>query len=372
MSAPSFRVREAREEARVPRGWPRLRQVARHLVWLLAAAGAPLTAQVPHDPVRGAPPSAPSRVVQSADGRVIRAGGGREDPVPNAWVVLHRLGSDAAGPLDSVRTTADGRYRFRYHRTGDPSALYFASTTYGGIAYFAPPFRAPSVTGDDATIAVFDTTSVAVPMRVEGRHFVVSQAHDGTREVLEVFELANDATFTVVANGARPVWTVPVPEGATQFVPGDGESARGAIELRDGRAQLFAPVPPGLKQVSFRYQLPVRRFPVEIELGTATSVLEVLVEEPRAQVTGATLKEVATGEADGRKFRRFLAQDVPKGARFTVNPGPLPVRRGWVIGGALALLALALGGALRRALHHPKARDAGDAVDAVDAAPAAR
>ena len=303
-------------------------------------------------------------------GRVIRAGGGAEDPVPNAWVVLHRLGNDGAGPLDSARTAADGAYAFRYRRTGDPGALYFASTTYGGIAYFAPPFRAASVRGDDATITVFDTTGVAVPMRVEGRHFVVSQAHDGTREVLEVYELANDATYTVVANGTRPVWSAPVPRGATQFVPGDGESARGAIELRDGRAELFAPVAPGLKQVSFRYQLPAREFPVTIELPVATSVLEVLVEEAGAKVSGAKLKEVATGEAEGRTFRRFLAQDVPKGERFVVDPGSAPVRRGWLIGGALALVALVLAGTLRRAMRRPAPAaatpSAGAAVDAGD------
>ncbi|HEY0996503.1 MAG TPA: hypothetical protein VGD77_10980 [Gemmatimonadaceae bacterium] len=333
-----------------------------------AVRTAPLSAQAPHDAARPVPPpSTPAAgPPQSVTGRVIRAGGGAEDPVPSAWVVLHRLGNDGAGPLDSVRTGTDGGYRFRYHRTGDPDALYFASTTYGGIAYFASPFRAAAVSGDDATITVFDTTSVPVPMRVEGRHFVVSQAHDGTREVLEVYELANDATYTVVAKGTRPVWSAAVPDGATQFVPGDGESARGAIELREGRAELFAPVAPGLKQVSFRYQLPVGRFPVTVDLPAATSVLEVLVEEPRARVGGAKLREVETGQAEGRTFRRFLAQDVAKGDRFTVDPGRPPVRRAWMIGGALALVALALGGALRHAMRRapvpaptPMAVDAG-------------
>ncbi len=338
----------------------------------LALFAPPAIAQAPHDAARRAPQPPAASSMQSVEGRVIRAGGGAEDPVTNAWVVLHRLGADGAGPLDSVRTGTDGRYRLRYRRTGDPGALYFASTTYGGIAYFAPPFRAASVTGDDAGIVVFDTTSAAVPMRVEGRHFVVSQAHDGTREVVEVYELANDAAYTVVANGTRAVWSAAVPDGATQFVPGDGESARGALELRDGRAQLFAPVAPGLKQVSFRYQLPVRRFPVEIELAVPASVLEVLVEEPQARVTGATLKEVATGEAEGRTFRRFLAQDVAKGARFTVNPGPPPVRRGLVIGGTLALVALTLGGALRRAARRARAHRGVAAPAAVDAAPESR
>lgn len=339
------------------------RPFARMLAGCLTVVAGALSAQAPHDALRKAPATPPAAEA-SAAGRVIRAGGGAEDPVPHAWVVLHRLGSDGAGPLDSVRTGADGRYRFQYRRVGDQTALYVASTTYGGIAYFAPPFRAATVTGDDATITVFDTTSAAVPMRVEGRHFVVSQAHDGTREVLEVYELANDATYTVIAHGTRPVWSAAVPEGATRFVPGEGESARGAIELRDGRAELFAPVAPGLKQVSFRYQLPVRDFPLTVGLPTATSVLEVLVEEPRARVSGAKLKEVAPGEAEGRRFRRFLAQDVPKGERFRVDPGQAPVSRAWLIGGTLALVALALGGALRHALRRSRTPVGVDAAHA--------
>ena len=45
------------------------------------------------------------------------------DPVPAAWVVLHRVGPDRAGPLDSVRSDSRGRYAFRYTRTGSEDAI---------------------------------------------------------------------------------------------------------------------------------------------------------------------------------------------------------------------------------------------------------
>src|SRR5688572_27594903 len=81
----------------------------------------------------------PARI---AEGQVLRAvEGGDAVAVTGQWVVLHRVGADRAGPLDSARTGAGGRFRFRYAATGAPDALYFVSATYGGIAYFSPPLR---------------------------------------------------------------------------------------------------------------------------------------------------------------------------------------------------------------------------------------
>ena len=60
-------------------------------------------------------------------------------PAVGAWVTLHRVGRDSAGPLDSLRTGAQGRYTFRYRRAADDSAVYFVSARWAGITYFSPP-----------------------------------------------------------------------------------------------------------------------------------------------------------------------------------------------------------------------------------------
>ena len=94
------------------------------------------------------------------------------DAISGAWVVLHRVGPDRAGPLDSTRSDARGRYSFKYDRTGSEDAIYFVSATHDGIAYFTPPLTAGRVTGDDAEIIVFDTTSGHVPFTIRGHHIV--------------------------------------------------------------------------------------------------------------------------------------------------------------------------------------------------------
>jgi hypothetical protein len=65
---------------------------------------------------------------------VLRPGGTAGVPIAGAWVTLHRVGKDKAGPIDSMRTDALGRYRFRY-QGGDTLSIYFVSSSFGGIAH---------------------------------------------------------------------------------------------------------------------------------------------------------------------------------------------------------------------------------------------
>ena len=68
----------------------------------------------------------PSRV----SGRVVHPGGDSVVAVPGAWVTLHRVGPDRAGPLDSVRTDRTGHFSFTYRRDGTSEAIYFASSSF--------------------------------------------------------------------------------------------------------------------------------------------------------------------------------------------------------------------------------------------------
>ena len=168
------------------------------LVLLLArAAGAqeldqPDTTQVPQGP-------------QHVAGQVVRPGKDKMVPVPTVWVTLHRVGTDHAAPLDSIRADNAGHYAFDFRRTGEPGAIYFVSASYGGVAYFTPPLQKSTVTGGDAEIAVFDTTSGPVPIGIRGHHVVVSAVDvNAQRSITEVFELANDSSVTrvpVAGNG---------------------------------------------------------------------------------------------------------------------------------------------------------------------------
>jgi hypothetical protein len=313
-----------------------------------ATGGSPRPAAAPG-------PSAPTvpRLVgpRHVDGRVIRSTAQAALPVADVWVTLHRVGPDRQAPMDSTRTDASGHYRFTYTPFGSDDAIYFVSSTYAGIAYFSQPLKGLTVSGPDAEVTVFDTTSHAVPMTVRGRHLIVSApGSDGTRDVVEVFEISNDTSVTVVAPGAagdRPTWSAPLPTGAERFRAGQGDVPADAIAQVGERAEVFAPFAPGVKQLSYSYSMPRSAFPLAIRSERAASVLEVVIEEPLATVTATGLSETNPVAIDGRTFRRFLGQDVPAGATIRIGvPGlPTDVRSIY-----LAIVVTVVGAAMTLAL----------------------
>ena len=273
-------------------------------------------------------------------------------PVPRIMVTLHRVGSDRAAPLDSVRADGTGHYAFTYRRTGDESAIYFASAMYGGIAYFTPPLSDTVVKGENAEIAVFDTSSAGIPIGVRGHHVVVSAVDaNARRSVTEVYELANDSTVTRIASGARgtaPVWTARVPAQATDFRVSQGDIPAAAVSFREARVSVFAPIAPGLAQLAFSYNLPASSFPLSVPIQQPTQIFEVLVEDVKGSVRGAKLKEKNPVVLERRSFRRFLADDVPVNAVSVIDLPPAP--KPTVDRRYLVVLTLIIGGAMIAAL----------------------
>lgn len=296
--------------------------------------------------------------------------GRRSGPVPVAgtWVVVHRIGPDRSGPLDSARTSRSGDYSIRYRASGDAAAMYIAVASYSGIAYITAPLRLPRVTGDDAQLIVYDTTSPPYPIRVAGRHFVLtSPGEDGSRRVVEVYELMNDSTLTVVASETKPVWHTTLPAGwkGFQLNPG-GDITPGTVKQIAGGLDVVAPISPGIRQLSFSYALPPSAFPLALPLMDSVGVFEVLVQEPDAMVDGAGLSEVAPVTQQGQTFRRLLAQDARRNAVVTLT---MPAHVGSFAKQSVTVVASVIAGAMVLALafilgRRPRAaRAASAAVD---------
>jgi hypothetical protein len=303
-------------------------------------------------------------------GRVVIPSPQKEIPVPGIFVTVHRVGSDSAGPLDSARTDARGRYTVHYTRFGSEDALYFAAAVYRGIAYFTSPLRGGRTEGDDAEITVFDTTSHPVTLTIQGHHIVVSAPDaSGAREVVEVYELSNDTTATLVSRDSlTPIWSAPLPADATDFSAGQGDVAASALTRRGNRVELFAPFGPGVKQLSFSYALRSGAFPLHITLERQTSVLEVLLEEQAAQARASSLRAQGSVSTQGRTFKRFLAQGAPAGETIRIDvPTTAGATRVNVLIALAVVIVLAMSAALWRALSRRAPADrvpTGASVDA--------
>jgi hypothetical protein len=320
-----------------------IRKLARLFACLALAAAAPLPAQnVPRPPAAPAPPS-------RVEGRVVRPAITGETPVPDVLVTIHRVGADSSGPIDSVRTDARGAYRFVYRRWGNPNAIYFVSAVYRGIAYFSSPMRAAVVQGDEAEIMVFDTTTSPVRFTVQGHHYVIGGPRPtGVRDIVEVYEISNDTVVTALGRDSlSAVWSAPLPRGFTDFTPASGDVAASSLRARDGRVELTAPFAPGVKQLSFTYRLDADAFPLEITLDRPNALLEVLLEEPLAQVRSASLRSQGTATTEGRTFKRFLAQNAPAGERVRIEvPSDAAATRSIVIVALSVAVMLAMISAL--------------------------
>lgn len=287
------------------------------------------------------------------EGKVLRpAETGAPRPVGGQWVVLHRVGSDAAGPVDSVRSAANGDFRFRYRASGSPDALYFVSAMYGGIAYFSPPLRAAAVRGGDADITVYDTTRDTSALRVQGRHIVVSQLRGPRREIAEVFEIENTGASTIVASDSAPVWSTALPDEADSAAIAPGDVSASAVRFTKGRAEIFAPLSPGVRQFVITYTLANDAFPVSFPVQRPTPLLEVLLEDPLGSAGGVPLREMDAVTIEGKSFRRLLAQDVGANAVVRIAMPAPPGSNRKLIGGVIvfvaALMLLGLGAWMTR------------------------
>ncbi|MFL5619016.1 MAG: hypothetical protein ACJ79A_11585 [Gemmatimonadaceae bacterium] len=310
---------------------------------LALAAVAPLHAQ---EAARApAVPSPPSIV----EGRVMRPAITGEVPVPGIVVTIHRVGADSSGAIDSMRTDARGAYRFAYRRWGNSDAIYFVAAVYQGIAYFSSPMRAAIVRGDEAEIVVFDTTTSPVRFTVQGHHYVVGAARPtGLRDIVEVYEISNDTVVTMVGRDSlSAVWSAPLLRGATNFTPSNSDVSASSIRARDGRVELSAPFAPGVKQLTWTYTLDANAFPLDITLDRPNALLEVLVEEPGAQVRATSLRSQGTATTEGRTFKRFVAQNAPEGEHIRIEvPSTAAAARSTVVIALLVVAAIAMIAAL--------------------------
>lgn len=299
------------------------------------------------------PGSAQEQRVEGRVRRPLERGGDSTGmgPAAGVWVTLHRVGKDSAGPVDSVRSDASGRYRMRWTPFGASDAVYFASVRWGGIAYFTAPLRSAVAQGEEAEITVFDSTSRTFPLSVKGRHLIVGQLDStNARTVIEVFELSNDSVQTLVAreDGTTvPTWSTAVPQAAQDVRLTPGEIAADAFVHTTGQVSVTAPFAPGLKQIAFSYRLPAASFPINVVALAGAAVFEILLEEPQGTVRGEGVTPVAAVTIEQRRFARFLAQDVRPGATITVelplarSPGrTLYIASVFVALGLIALLVL--------------------------------
>ncbi len=286
--------------------------------------------------------------------------------------MLHRVSVDSAGPVDSLSTDGDGRYRFHVPAP-DTAANYLVSVRYRGIAYFTEPFPGDSIGPiAPAAVAVYDTASGEPRIDLAQRHLVVRRPEeDGSRRIIELLVLANRGQLTRVApDSAAPVWTGAIPGEAVQFEVGQSEVNEAAVTRRGDSTAVTAPLPPGERQILVSYVLPASVGDFRVPVDQPIERLNVMVEDTTARVEGPGITLRGDESLDEMVFRRFAADSLAPGTTIWVRFSTPPVSLGdlwWVV---VVLAVTAMGAALyrwwRRA-GEPLAVPAGDDPDVLAA-----
>ncbi|HEX6645388.1 MAG TPA: hypothetical protein VF037_11975 [Gemmatimonadales bacterium] len=328
-----------------------------------ALAAALLAAARPAGAQDAAPPAAGAQVVA---GTVLRITARDTVPAAGATVVLHRIGRDRQGPLDSTVTDPGGRFRFRY--PADSASLHILTSRHHGIQYFSEPVHSASGRPDTTLVLAVHDTSSRQPVSLAARHIVLSApAQDGTRNVVELVAVTNAGPLTRVPDGpAGAAWTWPVPAGAVALAVAEGELPEGAVTLEGDRIAVRAPLPPGLREITVEYVLPPGIAEARFPFDSGAASVNLLVEEADADVTAPGLAPAdSVTVIEARSFRRWTGAVAPGGV--LVARVPVPGRWGRVAVVVLVVLvafvlAWVTMRVLRRPLSAPVAAGSPDAI----------
>lgn len=274
---------------------------------------------------------------------MVRLAGGDTALVPGAEVVLHRVAASGQGPLDSVRVSPEGRFRFRF--TTDTSSLYLLSVRHHGITYFSSPVaREPATRVDDILLIVADTSSAA-PVVLAARSLVVSPPEpSGARSVVEVVEIANRGQQTRVAADSVPTLAVPLAEGGSSFLVQDTDLSPDAVRIRNDTLLVFAPLPPGARMIILQYAMApgVRR--LALRPGPPVDTVQVML-PPGGLELRSTLAPVGEQEIDGSPYLRWMGPWAGDSAVVILATG-VTFRQETALGVLVGALALGLAGLL--------------------------
>ncbi|HKJ01285.1 MAG TPA: hypothetical protein VJ997_02485 [Longimicrobiales bacterium] len=232
-------------------------------------------------------------------------------------VVLHRVSSETQGEVDSVAVGLDGTFSVRLPAVPDParSEVYFASVRHAGILYFGQPINLPVQLDSVYEIHAYDTAMVApqgqiVP--VAAREIFLQANDDQQWDAVDLFQLRNDGTRTLVAREGGIVWSYPLPDGARDGTVSDMGLGAGAAEVREGRLIVTSPLPPGERMYVVRYVLDDPY--VSVPLPEPTEALEILVREPAPPMKASGLQPMDPVEMEpGSAYLRFAAADLTSG-----------------------------------------------------------
>ena len=247
-------------------------------------------------------------------------------PLRGTWAILHRVTRESGGPIDSVRTDATGRYRLQLPRpraAADSGAQYVVSVWRDSLAYFSLPLNVQGRTAVRVEdIVVYEATKGTPPIQLARRLVTIGlPGADGTREVLEILELANAGLSTRITDDTLvPTWSGAIPPSAMQFQAGQGDISPEAMKRVGDQVFVLGPIPPGQpKQLSYGYMLPAGGGRLAIPIDQPTRDVNLLIEDTLAGVEAPGVESLGVQQVEQRRFAAYRAGPLAPDDRVTIG-----------------------------------------------------
>ena len=258
-----------------------------------------------------------------------------EDPARAAGVeiLLYALPAGGAPGIRRAQSGPDGGFAFE-GISNDPQTAYLIGARYQDVPF--PGARVGFAAGET------EKTGVEIPIgevSADASSVVVSEAElrlvprGGQLAVLELHRFRNPGLRTLYAPPATrptapPALATRLPTGATGFRVPLGLTPEGLV-FENEEVRFYGPVYPSAwdspgardQALSFEYTMPAspegsvdlrKRFPA----GAGRVVVLVPADAAAPQIAGA--REEAPQESDGRSWRRFVLDAVPRGGELAV------------------------------------------------------
>lgn len=280
---------------------------------------------------------------RALEGRVVR--GADSTALADRTVVLHRVSPDSGFAVDSVVSAVDGGFSFSLPLAEDSATVHVVSARYEGTVYFGPVIHGSSPPSP-YVVTVYDTAvaeggeSLSFPRRT----LALTAEETGTR-VLDVTEIANASARTLVGPGSgAPWWRLSLPSGATSPTVLSGGVAPEEVDFEADEVLATASVPPSGVRLVLGYTLPAAA-PLTLVLGHRVASLEVVHQGATRPRAGSGLEATEPVISEGRRFERFVGEDLEIGDTVRLELGPDPSgdvdEAAWILLALSVLLALA-------------------------------
>ena len=288
------------------------------------------------------PATAAAQDLLPVGGTILRLTPADTVPLAGVHVVLHRVGRDFQGPVDSTLSRTDGSFRFDF--IADTTAVYILSASHAGVQYFSSPVHTNPERPDTAISIVVSDTSTAARIEVASRHIVVGAPRaDGTRQVIDLVGLENPGWLTRVAGHAqRPTWSTPLSDVVIGFNVGASDFSSEAVFFRNGRVEVFGPIAPGDKELLLKYLIPTTVGKLVFAFADTAREFSLLIEDAGPRVSGPVLEAPEPQVISGQAFRTWRGRPTPGDTIAIAFPGAVPRSTAPLLAVLVGVMGLAL------------------------------